>query len=297
MRIAITGASGLIGSALRRDLVDDGHEVLRLVRREARATDEVGWDPRAGTVDVSRLQSVDAVVHLAAAGIGDHRWTEQHKQEIHDSRVLGTRTISAALASMTDGPRVLVSGSAIGYYGDTGDRAVTEDAPLGHGFFAEVVRDWEAATKPASDAGIRVAISRSGLVVSPRGGAWGRMWPLFKLGLGGRLGSGRQYWSWISLRDEVRALRFLIENDALSGPVNLTAPFPATNADVTAAMGTALHRPTLFPVPAFALRTVLGELSSEVLGSIRVLPQRLTDAGFTWLDPTIDDAVRTALAA
>jgi uncharacterized protein len=297
MRIAITGASGLIGTALRRSLVDDGHDVLRLVRRRAASDDEVSWDPVAGTVDTRRLDPVDAVVHLAGAGVGDHRWTPAYKQQIRDSRALGTRTLAEALASLPHRPSVLVSGSAIGYYGDTGDRVVTEDSPGGHGFLAEVVREWEDAAQPVTAGGIRLATIRSGLVVAGRGGAWGRMWPLFKLGAGGRMGSGRQYWSWISLRDEVRAIRFLIDRDDLSGPFNLTAPFPATNAEVTAAMGTAVHRPTLLPVPSFALRTVLGEMSSEVLGSIRVLPQRLTDAGFSWLDPTIDDAVRTALAA
>ena len=297
MKIAITGASGLIGSALRSSLLDDGHQVLRLVRRDATAGDEVGWDPQGGHVDVGRLGGVDAVVNLAGAGVGDHRWTEAYKREIRDSRVVGTRTLVDALATMSDRPRVLVSGSAIGYYGDTGGQPVTEDSPAGHGFLAGVVQDWEDAAQHVTDAGIRLATVRSGLVVAGSGGAWGRMWPLFKLGVGGRMGSGRQYWSCISLRDEVRAIRFLIERDDLSGPFNLTAPFPATNADVTAAMGTALRRPTLLPVPSFALKTVLGEMSSEVLGSIRVLPHRLTEAGFSWLDPTIDDAVRTALAA
>jgi uncharacterized protein (TIGR01777 family) len=195
---------------------------------------------------------------------------------------------------LTPKPKVLVSGSAIGWYGDTGDTAVDETAPAGTGFLADVVRAWEAAAEPAAAAGIRVAYARTGLVVASAGGAWARMFPLFKLGLGGKLGSGRQYWSWISLRDEVRALIYLLDND-VSGPVNLTGPQPQTNATITKVMGEVLHRPTLASVPAFALKRVLGEFSVEVLGSARVMPDVLTASGFTWQDPTIADAIRAAL--
>lgn len=296
MRIAVTGASGLIGSALVGSLRADGDTVLRLVRRPAAAADEVSWNPATGDVDLAGLAGVDAVVHLAGAGVGDHRWTDAYRREIRDSRVLGTRTIATAMAALDPRPQVLVSASAIGWYGDTGDRPVDETAPRGEGFLAEVVEAWEQAADPAREAGIRVVHPRTGLVLSKDGGALGRMVPLFKLGVGGKLGSGRQYWSFISLRDELAALRFLIDHD-LAGPVNLTAPAAATNAEVTEALGSALGRPTLLPVPAFALKTVLGEFSQEVLGSARVVPAVLQRNGFSWADPTVGAAVRSALAA
>ena len=271
MKIAVTGASGLMGSALVPSLRADGHEVLRLVRRTAAAPDEVTWDPVAGTVDLAGLAGTDAVVHLAAAGIGDHRWTDSYKREVLDSRRLGTGAIARAVAALDPAPSVLVSASAMGYYGNTGDVAVDETGPKGTGFASDVVEAWEQAADPAREAGVRVVHPRTGLVVAAKGGAWGRMLPLFRLGLGGRLGSGRQWWSFISITDQVAALKTLIDSD-LAGPVNLTTPHPATNAEVTKAMGEALHRPTLLPVPSFALRTVLGEFSSEVLSSSRVLP-------------------------
>ena len=295
MRVAVTGASGLIGTALVLHLRSVGHEVLRLVRRPAAAPDEITWDPAAGTVDLDRLASVEGVVHLAGAGVGDHRWTDAYKKEILDSRVDGTHTIARALASLDPRPRVLVSASAIGWYGDTGDRIVDESAPAGSGFLADVVRAWEAAAYPAVEAGIRVVHPRTGLVVAKDGGAWGRMFPLFKLGLGGKLGSGRQYWSWISLRDEVCALQFLLEQDHLSGPVNLTGPEPLTNAEITSVMGRVLGRPTILPAPEFALKAVLGEFSSEVLGSARVVPAVLEGAGFVFQDATVESAIRSAL--
>ena len=297
MRIAVTGASGLIGSALVPHLRSSGHEVLRLVRRPASAPDEVTWDPSAGTVDLDGLAGVDAVVHLAGAGVGDHRWTDAYKREILDSRVNGTHTIVKAITSIEPTPRVLVSASAIGWYGDTGDRIVDETAPAGTGFLADVVRAWEAAADPARTAGIRVVHPRTGLVVAGDGGAWARMFPLFRLGLGGKLGDGRQYWSWISLRDEIRALTFLLEREDVSGPVNLTGPTPVTNAEVTEVMGRVLHRPTILPAPAFALKAVLGEFSTEVLGSARVVPGVLPEAGFTFEDATIESAIRSALNA
>ena len=295
MRYAVTGASGLIGGALVRHLRAEGNEVLRLVRRDPQGPDEVRWDPKRGTADVAALAGTDVVVHLAGAGVGDHRWTDEYKREILDSRVDGTHTVVRAMLELEPRPQALVAGSAIGYYGDTGDRAVDESSPAGTGFLADVVRAWEAASEPAAAAGIRVTHARTGLVVAKEGGAWSRMFPLFRLGLGGRMGSGRQYWSWISLRDEVRALQFLAEREDLTGAVNLVAPQPSTNAEITAAMGRVLGRPTLFPVPALALKTVLGEFSSEVLGSIRVLPTVLEQHGFTWLDPTISSAIRAAL--
>ncbi len=294
MRVAVTGASGLIGSALVPHLRGQGHEVLRLVRGLATAPDEVRWDPDRGYVDLAPLAGTDAVIHLAGAGVGDHRWTAEYKAAIRDSRVLGTDTIARAMAELHPRPSVLVSGSAIGFYGDTGQREVDESAEAGAGFLADVVVDWEAAADPAREAGIRVVHPRTGLVVARDGGAWGRLWPIFRLGVGGRLGSGRQWWSFISLRDEVAALAYLLQH--LEGPVNLTAPNPVTNAEMTAAMGHLLKRPTLIPVPAKALELVLGEFSSEVLGSARVRPGRLLDAGFDFHDPTIESALAAALS-
>ncbi|HVQ88933.1 MAG TPA: TIGR01777 family oxidoreductase [Actinomycetes bacterium] len=296
MKVAITGASGLIGSAVMDSLRSDAHETIRLVRREATADDEVQWDPIGGSVDVDGLTGIDALIHLAGAGVGDRRWTASYKREIRDGRVIGTRTIARAIAGLDPQPKVMVCGSAIGYYGDTGDTEVDESSPNGDGFLAGVVRDWENSAGPARDAGIRVVYPRAGLIVAGKGGAWGRMFPLFRLGLGGRLGSGQQYWSFVSLRDEVRAIRLMIDDSSMVGPYNVTAPNAATNVDITRAMGERLHRPTFAAVPSFVLRTVLGEMSSEVLGSARVVPRRLTDAGFEFLDPTIESALDAALA-
>jgi uncharacterized protein (TIGR01777 family) len=295
MRIAVTGASGLIGGALVPHLRAQGHEVVRLVRHPSGAPDEVTWDPMGGTVDVAGLRGADAVVHLAGAGVGDHRWTEAYKATILDSRAVGTATLATALASMDEPPSVLISGSAIGFYGDTADTEVDESAPAGRGFLADVVVAWEAAAQPARDAGIRVVHPRTGLVVAGRGGAWAKLWPLFRLGGGGRLGTGRQWWSFISLRDELAALTFLLE--ALEGPVNLTAPKPATNTEVTRAMGQLLKRPTILHVPKKALEIALGEFSSEILGSLRVRPTRLLEAGFEFRDPTIEQALAYAWAS
>jgi hypothetical protein len=294
MRVAITGASGLIGSALAASLRGDDHTVLRLVRHPASSADEISWDPVAGRIDSDKLDGVDAVVHLAGAGVGDHRWTEQYKAEILNSRVAGTTLLSRALADRSTPPAVLVSSSAIGYYGDTGDAAVDERSGPGNDFLASVCVAWEAAADPARDAGIRVVHPRTGLVIARSGGAWQRMLPIFRAGLGGRLGSGRQWWSWITLTDQVAALRHLIDSE-LSGPVNLTAPQPASNAEVTTAMGQVLGRPTALPVPAFVLRTVLGEFSTEVLGSHRVLPRRLSDDGFAFTATTVAQGLRQEL--
>ncbi|MFD8887010.1 TIGR01777 family oxidoreductase [Streptomyces erythrochromogenes] len=295
MRIAVTGSTGLIGSALVRSLRADGHEVVRFVRREPAGADEARWDPERGRVDPAGLAGCGAVVHLAGAGIGDHRWTAAYKRKIRDSRVLGTAALANALAGLDEPPAVLVSGSAVGYYGDTGDRPVDEDSPAGHGFLPSVCVEWEAAAAPAQEAGIRTAFARTGLVVAKEGGAWGRMFPLFRAGVGGRLGDGRQYWPFISLHDEVAALRHIIDTPELSGPVNLTAPEPLTNRQVTAAMARVLHRPAVLPVPAAALRVVLGEFSQDVLGGQRARPTRLLESGFVFRDPGIEQAIRAAL--
>ncbi|MDE1046670.1 MAG: TIGR01777 family oxidoreductase [Candidatus Nanopelagicales bacterium] len=294
MRIAITGASGLIGSELVPHLRASQHEVIRLVRRDPTAADEVRWGPDTGFV--GDLGDIDAVVHLAGAGVGDHRWSDSYKKEILDSRVNGTETISRAIAQMEHKPHTLISASAIGFYGDTGTTAVTETDPAGHGFLSDVVVAWENATHAASDAGIRVVHLRTGLVVSARGGAWERMFPLFKAGVGGKLGNGKQYWSWISMRDELRAIEFALNNAEISGPVNLTGPQPETNAEITRVMGAVLGRPTLLPAPAIALKIYLGEFSTEVLGSSRVLPARLEQHNFDFQDKNIESAIRAALA-
>lgn len=294
MRIAVTGSTGLIGTALVRSLRADGHEVVRLVRHPARADDEAEWDPLRQYVDARALLGCEAVVHLAGAGIADRRWTEAYRKEIRDSRVLGTAAVAEAVATLDEPPRVLVCGSAIGFYGDTGDRPADEDTRPGDGFLPSLCVEWEEAAQAAEEAGVRTVFARTGLVVSRAGGAWGRLFPIFRAGLGGRLGGGDQYWSFIALHDEIAALRHLIDTETLEGPVNLTAPQPVTNREVTAAMGRVLRRPTLFPVPAVALRAVLGDLSQDVLGSQRVLPARLLESGFTFAFPTIDEAIRAA---
>ena len=298
MRIAVTGSTGLIGSALVRSLLDDGHEVVRLVRRtpaaQADGSTELRWNPQLKQVDRKGLDGLDAMVHLAGAGVADRRWTTAYKQQILDSRVLGTSTVAEALAGLANPPKVLVSGSAVGYYGQTGDRVIDESAPAGGDFLARVCVEWEEATAPAAAAGIRVAHARTGLVVSGAGGAWAKLFPLFRLGLGGRLGNGRQYWSFISLQDEVAALRHLIDTQELSGPVNLTAPVPVTNAEVTSAMGAVLGRPTVFSVPEPVLKAALGEMAVEVVGSHRVVPGRLLDSGFRFTHTTVEQAIRAA---
>ncbi|MEV3990845.1 TIGR01777 family oxidoreductase [Streptomyces sp. NPDC049837] len=293
-RIAVTGSTGLIGTALVRSLRADGHEVVRLVRRPARAGDEVEWDPKRQYVDAAGLVGCDAVVHLAGAGVGERRWNEAYKREIRDSRVLGTAAIAEALAALDTPPKVLLCGTALGYYGDTGSRAVDETAPAGDGFLPSVCVEWEEAAAAAEEAGIRVAYARTGLVVAREGGAWGRLFPLFRAGLGGRLGSGEQYWSFISLHDEVAALRHILDTESLSGPVNLTAPDPVTNREVTAAMGRVLRRPAFLHVPAPALRIALGDFAADVLGSQRVLPARLLESGFRFAFPTIDGSIAAA---
>ncbi|MFE6171641.1 TIGR01777 family oxidoreductase [Streptomyces sp. NPDC056464] len=293
-RIVVAGASGLIGGALVRSLTADGHEVVRLVRRAPRSKDEVRWDPEGGSVDAAGLAGCDAVVNLAGANVGSRRWTEAYKAKLRCGRVLGTTALAEAMASLApeQRPRVFVNGSAIGYYGETGERAVDESAPAGEGFLPSLVVEWEGAAAPAREAGVRTVFPRTGLVVARDGGAWGRLFPLFKAGLGGRMGDGRQYWSFVALHDEVAAIRHLIDRDDLSGAFNVTAPQPLTNREITEAMGRVLHRPTLFQVPAPVLRTVLGEMAGDVLGSQRVLPARLLESGFTFAFPEIEGAIR-----
>lgn len=294
MKVVVAGSSGLIGTALVDALRADGHEVVRLVRRAPSGADELRWDP-GQPLDPAGLAGVQAAVNLAGAGVAERRWTESYKRTLVDSRVQTTHTLATALAAVQPRPAVLLNGSAIGYYGEGGDDELDENSPPGADFLAELCQRWEAATEPAAAAGIRVVCLRTGLVVSRHGGAWGRMFPIFRYGLGGRLGSGKQWWSPISLTDEIRAIQFLLSAD-VSGPVNLTGPEPMTNAGVTRVMAEVLNRPTLFPAPKFGLRLVLGEFATEPLRSQRVLPRKLIEAGFTFTHPTVEAAVRAAAA-
>ena len=285
-RIAVTGASGLIGNALVGYLKSQGHTVQRLVRRPAVSSEEITWDPIAGAGDMEALAGVDAVIHLAGAGVSDKRWTKKYKSEILNSRLLGTTTIAKAVAIVK--PQVFISASAIGWYGESGNRAVVESDRVGDDFLAAVCREWESAADLAGD--VRTVKLRTGLVLDPTGGALGKMLPIFRFGLGGKLSNGKQWWSWITLHDQIRAIAFLLENK-ISGPVNLTSPNPVTNSEFTAGLARAMHRPALFPVPALALKIVLGGFSSEVLGSKKVMPQALTEAGFTFDYPHISSAL------
>jgi len=295
VRVAVTGASGFIGSALTRALEGDGHEVLRIGRR-ASGPGALRWDPEAGVLDPAGLEGVDAVVHLAGEGIAERRWTEAQKRRIRDSRVASTTLLAEALAGLDAKPAVLVSGSGIDAYGDRGDEVLTERSPRGSTFLAGVVRDWEAATGPAAAAGIRVAHLRTSMVLGRDGGALPRMVRLARFGLLGRIGSGRQWWSWISLEDQVRAIRHLIDHD-VAGPVNVCAPNPVTNAELTAAIGRALRRPTFLPVPAFAPKVLLGAELAEtlLLESKRAVPERLQRSGFRFQHETVDDALAAVL--
>jgi hypothetical protein len=287
MKIAVTGATGLIGSALVGELKSKGHIVQRLVRRPTVSADEVFWDPTQGDIDISALEGTDAVIHLAGAGVGDHRWTAKYKETILNSRLLGTTTIAQACAELQ--PAVFISASAMGWYGETGNRAVDESDRAGDDFLAIVCREWEAAADLA--VGVRTVKLRTGLVLDPTGGALGQMLPLFRFGLGGRMGSGKQWWSWITLHDQIKAIDHLLTSD-VAGPINLTTPNPSTNSEFTAALARALHRPALLPVPGFALKIALGGFSSEILGSKKVLPKALLDDGFVFDYPHLASALQ-----
>jgi len=297
MKIVMSAASGFIGTALVPALRADGHEVVRLVRRETRAGDEVRWDPARHELDPAQLSGADAVIHLSGANIGDRRWTASFKRTLVDSRVDSTETIAAAIAAADAPPPVLISASGINYYGDCGDRLVDESTPAGSGFFAELCRKWEDATEAAQQAGTRVVRLRSAPVYGPGGGLLKPLRLLFKLGAGGRLGSGQQYMPWISLRDQLDVIKFLLTSAGISGPVNLVGPEPATNADFTKALAAEVHRPAVLPVPGFALRAVAGELADEgILASVRAVPAVLLEHGYTFHDPDIRSALRWALA-
>jgi len=307
MNILITGSSGLIGTALVDALVGADHRVTRLVRssrtrggRRPRGVSDITWDPSNGTIDAAGLEAegpFDGVVHLAGAGVGDKRWSPDRKRLIMDSRTQSTSLLVSTLAGFAIPPAVLVSASAVGFYGDAADDVLTEASPAGTGFLAQVCVAWERAAAPAADAGIRTVLLRTGIVLSASGGALAKQLPLFRLGVGGKIGSGRQYRSWITLDDEVRVILRCLEDGALFGPVNATAPHPATDAELAKAMGAALHRPSFLAVPSFALKVALGtEMASDmVLSSQRVRPGALLAAGFTFTHTDLDEAVRSVL--
>jgi uncharacterized protein (TIGR01777 family) len=296
MKVLVTGSSGLIGRELVAELTRQDHQVTRLVRRPPQAG-EAAWDPGAGTIEAEKLEGHDAVVHLAGVGIGDHRWSDDHKRAVLDSRVQGTGLLARTLAGLASPPRVLASGSAVGFYGYENELPVTEASPRGAGFLADVVSAWEEAAAPASEAGIRVVPVRSGVVLTAKGGALKKQLLPFKLGLGGRLGDGRQWLSWISLDDEVAGLLHVLTQEKVEGPVNLTSPEPVTNAEFTATLARVLKRPAVLPVPTPALHALFGRQMTEemLLGGQRVLPAALEASGFTFAHPRLEDALRHIL--
>jgi len=296
-RLAMSGASGLIGSALAARLREDGHDVLRLVRRPPQAG-EIGWDPVAGRIDADALEGLDGVIHLAGENVGT-RWTAERKRRIRQSRSRGTRTLAEALARLRRPPRVLLSASGVGVYGNRGEEILTEASPTLSAppdFLVEVGREWEAATEPARAAGIRVVLLRFGIILDPAGGALARMVLPFRLGLGGPLGGGRQWMSWIAIGDAVGAVRHALVTESLAGPVNVTSPQPVTNRTFSATLGRVLGRPAVLPVPAVALKLLLGELATvALLGSQRVIPERLQRSGFGFRHPGLEGALREVL--
>ncbi|HKA97663.1 MAG TPA: TIGR01777 family oxidoreductase [Streptosporangiaceae bacterium] len=297
--MAVTGSTGLIGTALVEDLRARGHRVVRLVRQAPAGEDEIAWDPLApaGGLGPGALDGVDAVVHLAGANVAGRRWTAAYKEEIRASRVRGTRALVSALTAASNPPSVLLSGSAIGWYGDTGGREVDESSPAGSGYLPGLVAHWEAAARQAAEAGVRVVTMRAGVVMSRRGGMLARLLLPFRLGLGARLGSGTQVMSWITLADYAAIVSFLLSHAEISGPVNLTTPHPVTNAEFTSALAAALHRPGLLFVPEPALRLALGGVSSDILSSARVMPRRLQAAGYRFRFPDLREALGAELAA
>jgi uncharacterized protein (TIGR01777 family) len=296
MNVLVTGSSGLIGSALVPLLTTGGHQVVRLVRHAPRSGDERAWDPQATSLDPGLFEGVAAVVHLSGESIGDGRWTTARKQRIRDSRVNSTRLIAKTLAEMSQPPRTLVCASAIGIYGDRGDEVLTEESPPGTGFLADVCREWEAAADPARQKGVRVVHIRSGVVLSPRGGALAKMLLPFKLGAGGVVGSGAQYWSWITIDDAAGVFLHALCDERVAGPVNATAPHPVTNREFTRILGSVLHRPTIFPMPAFAARLALGEMADELLlGSACVLPGQLERTGYVFRHAELEAGLRHVL--
>ena len=297
MDVAISGASGLIGTALTASLRADGHRVLRLTRGGITGDDVIGWDPEAGRIDAPALEGIDAIVHLAGEGIGEQRWTDEQKRRIRDSRVRGTAVLAAAVASRERKPNVFVSASAIGYYGNRGDEVLTEQSAPADDFLAEVCVAWEAETRPASEAGVRTVILRNGIVLDAHGGALAKMLLPFKLGIGGRQGSGKQWMSWITLADEVGAIRHAIDHDSVRGPVNMVAPNPVTNAEFARTLGHVLHRPTVLPTPMLPVKLRFGAelVEALLLGSQRVAPAQLQVTGYEFGSPTLEPGLRQVL--
>lgn len=296
MKILVTGSTGLVGTALVPSLTNKGHEVIRAVRRQTQSAAEVYWNPEEGTIDAAGLTGIDAAVHLAGESVADGRWTEEKKRRIRDSRAVGTRLLSETLAKLNPQPRVVVSASAIGFYGNRGAEVLSEDSSTGDGFLAEVTREWEAATQPAAQSGIRTVNLRIGVVLSPKGGALAKMLTPFKFGVGGKVGSGEQYMSWIALDDVVGIIEHALMNESLSGPVNTVTPNPVTNLEFTKTLGSVISRPTIFPIPAFGLRLAFGEMADEtLLSSARVESQRLKQSGYNFLFPKLEDALRHEL--
>lgn len=297
MQVVVTGATGLVGTRLVAELERGGAQVIRAVRRPVKnAARELSWDPETGQIDAARLEGVDAVVHLAGENIAGRRWSEAFKREIRDSRVKGTRLIGEAIAGLRAKPQAMVCASAIGYYGDRGDEVLGESAAPGNDFLAQVCREWEAACQPARDAGVRVVNTRIGVILSPDGGALKKMLTPFKLGVGGKIGDGRQYMSWVALDDVVGAIQFVLAKPQAAGAVNLVAPRAVTNAEFTKTLGRVLSRPTIFPMPAFAARLAFGEMADALLlSSTRVLPQALTAAGYPFRQPELEPALRHLL--
>jgi uncharacterized protein (TIGR01777 family) len=295
MRIAVAGSSGLIGTALVRSLIAGGHDVTRLVRRAARSADEVSWDPDGGDLDPAAVASWDAVVNLCGVNIGDKRWNDEFKKLLRSSRINPTRTLATAIAAASPRPKVLLNASGVGFYGDRGAVVLDESSPPGQGFDADLCQAWEAATGPAEEAGVRVAYLRNGVVLRKGQGLLGRLVPIVKLGIAGKLGSGRQYMACISLTDVVAATQYLLDSD-ISGPVNLTSPEPVTNAEFMRTLGHLVHRPTIMPVPGFATTIVAGEVAKDVLVSRRVVPAVLQGHGFAFQHPDIESALKAALA-
>lgn len=293
----MAGASGLLGTPLADRLRAAGHDVTRLVRRPARASDEITWQPTEGRLDPAAVAAADAVINLAGAGIGDKRWTARYKSLLRSSRVDSTGTIARAIAQLPDGdrPRTLLQASAVGWYGDAGDRELTEQDPAGTTFLAGLCRAWEAAARPAAEAGTRVVPMRTGLLLDPAGGLLKPLLLPFKLGAGTRIDAGRQWMPWVALPDWLAAAEFLLERDDVTGPVNMVAPHPVTNAEFTKALGRAVHRPALLMVPGAALELALGEFAGEIRRSQRVIPAALDRAGFRFAYPDIDSALRNAL--
>lgn len=296
MKIAVTGSHGLIGEALCKHLTGQGHTVARIIRASNSTNGDIRWNPANASIESDKLNGVDAVIHLAGENIASHRWTSEQKQKIKESRIRGTKLLAETICGLEKKPEVVVSGSAIGFYGDRGSETLTESSNVGSGFLADVCREWEDAIAPVAASGVRVVNARTGVVLSTKAGALNKMLPIFQLGGGGNIGDGRQYMSWISLDDEVKALEFALTHSSVSGPVNLVAPNPVTNAEFTAVLGSVLHRPAFIPLPAFAAKIILGEMADELLlSSQKCQPTKLLSAGYQFEYPELKKALSMTL--